>query len=196
MVSKLLVQEQDGTPRQISFATHASLAPTTANEIRATTDGSNETDVEMSLLDLADGAARQSAKADLGENRAVEYVVRAAIEMQAVAATAGKSISFYWSPSQAATAGVGNAGGCSGVDAAYSGYSSDLDDAIKQLVYIGDMTMTDDATDSLQIAEVGVLRPTQRYGCLVVYNNCGQKLCDTDVSESQVVFDPIVPESQ
>ena len=196
MVSKLLVQEQDGTPKQICFAHHASLSPTAANELRTSTDGSKETDVELSLLDLADGAARQSAKADLGEDRAVEYAVRAAIEIQVVEAHPGKAVSFYWSPSQSATAGVGNAGGCSGSDAAYSGYSSDMDDALKQLVHIGDMVMTDDAVDSLQIAEVGILAPPQRYGCLVVYNNCGEKLCETDRIESQVVFDPIVPEAQ
>jgi len=196
MVAKLLVTEQDGTPQQISFATHGNLNPTAAYELRATTDGSNETDYELELLNLADGNARQSAKADLGANRAVEYICRAAIEMQVAAATAGGTIYFYWSPSMSSTAANGNAGGCSGADQAYTGYSADKDQSIKQLVFIGPMLMTDDGVDSVQIAEVGVLRPTQRYGSIVVYNQCGQTICDTDSNESQVVLDPIIPESQ
>jgi hypothetical protein len=196
MVAKILVTEQDGTPKQISFAKHSVLSPTAANELRATTDGSNETDVELELLNLADGNARQSAKVDLGANRAAEYTCRAAIEMQVAAATAGGEIEFYWSPSPSGTVGVGNSGGCSGADQAYTGYSADKDQSIQQLFFIGSMIMTDDGVDSLQIAEVGILRTTQRYGSLVIYNKCGQTICDTDAIESQIVLDPIIPESQ
>ena len=74
MVAKLLVTEQDGTPKQLVFGDHAGdFSPTAANDLRITTDGSKETDVELVLLNLADGAAAQSAKVDLGANRADEY---------------------------------------------------------------------------------------------------------------------------
>lgn len=193
MASKLLVQEQDGTPAQITFANFAGdFSPTAANDLRVAGD----TEVELALLDLADAAAVQSAKADLGENRAAEYNVRACIEMHVAVADDGSTVDLYWSPSHHTTAANGNAGGCAGVAGAYSGYSSDLATAKNQLQYIGAMNMTDDAVDSIQVGEVGVLRALERYGSLVVINNTGEKLCDTDDIEAHIVFDPIVPESQ
>ena len=197
MVAKLLVTEQDGTPKQIVFGNHAGdFGPAAANDLRISSDGSNETDVELVLLDLADAAAAQSAKADLGANRAQAYRVRACIEMQVAAATAGKVVEFYWSESHHATAANGNAGGCSGAVGAYSGYSADLADAVNQLIPIGSMVMTDDAFDSAQIGTVGRLSPGERYGSLVVKNECGQTICDTDDIEAHVVLDPIIPETQ
>ena len=197
MVSKLLITEQDGTPKQIVFANHGGeFSPLANNDLRISTDGSNETDVECLFKDLADGAARESAKADLGENRAVEYNVRACIEMQSAAATAGSTVEFYWGPSQSSSAAVGNPGGLSGATGDYSGYSSDLADSVKQLDLIGVVTMTNDATPSIQISEVGVIRAKERYGCIVVKNETDQTVCDTGNLNSHVVFDPIIPESQ
>ena len=197
MATKVLITVQDGTPQQLVFANHAGdFSPTAANDIRITTDGSNETDVELVLLNLADGAAAQSAKGDLGANRAPSYAVRACIEMQVAAADAGGAVEFYWSPSQSGTAGTGNAGAASGAAAAYSGYSSDLADSVNQLQYVGTMPMTDDAVDSIQIGELGEFVPLNRYGSLIVKNECGQTIADTDDIEAHVVFDPIVPESQ
>ena len=193
MVSKILVQEQDGTPPQITFGNFAGdFNPTAANDLRVAGD----TEVELVLLDLADAAAVQSSKADLGENRAAEYSVRACIEMQVAVADDGSTVDLYWSPSQHATPANGNAGACTGVAGAYAGYSSDLVTAKDQLQHIGPMNMTDDAVDSIQTGEVGILRTRERYGSLVVINNTGETICDTDDIESHIVFDPIVPESQ
>lgn len=197
MANKILVTEMDGTPKQMCFANHAGdFSPTAANDLRKTTDGSMETDGELVLLNLADAAAAQSAKVDLGANRAETYTCRACIEMQVAAATAGKTVEFYWAPSHHATAGTGNPGAVSGSAAAYSGYSADLADAIKQLMFIGAMTMTDDGVDSIQVAIVGTFRPLERYGALIVKNECGQIICDTDDVETHVVLDPQIPESQ
>ena len=194
MVSKLLVQEQDGTPKQIVFANHGgAFSPTSTNDLRISTDGSNETDVECLFTDLIDGAARQSAKADLGENRAIEYSLRACLETQVLPPTG--TVEFYWSPSHHATAGIGNAGGCNGATGNYSGYSSDLALSVQQLDFIGTMTMANDAA-AIQIAEVGVLYPSERYGNLVVKNEASQTICDTDNIEAHVVLDPIIPEAQ
>lgn len=193
MVTKVLLTEMDDTPPQLSFANYAGdFNPTAGNDLRKGAD----TEVELVLLDLADAAAAQSTKADFGANRAEEYAVRACIEMQVAVADAGSVVEFYWSPSSAAAAATGNAGACSGAAGAYTGYSADLEDSIKQLQFIGVLNMTDDAVDSLQLGEVGVLRTRERYGSLVVVNRTGEKLCDTDDIETHVVFDPIIPEIQ
>lgn len=195
MVAKILVTEviNEAPFQQVFGNFDGDFNPTAGNDLRVTGGGLSN---ELALLNLADGAAVQSGKADLGANRAAEYAVRACIEMQVAAATAGAVIEFYWSPSSSATAATGNAGGCSGVAAAYSGYSADLADSVKQLQLLGTMTMTDDAVDSIQIAEVGVLFARERYGSLVVKNESGQTICDTDDIEAHVVLDPIIPESQ
>lgn len=195
MVSKILVQEQDGTPKQIVFADHANdFSPTAANDLRISTDGSNEDDYALQLADVADDAARQSAKADLGENRAAEYVVRAALEFAATP-TAGETVNLFWAPSQSSTAANGNPGNVSGSDAAYDGYSANLDASLPQLEFIGPLVVTAQTTPTVQVAEVGVFAPSQRYGSLVVVNRSGAALHSDDV-ESHVVFDPIIPEQQ
>ena len=95
MANKILIAVQDGTPPQISFADHSNdFSPTAANNLEVGTP----TDVNMQLASVADDAARQSDKADLGAVRAKEYGVRAAIEFAATP-TAGAVVEFYWAPS-------------------------------------------------------------------------------------------------
>ena len=195
MVSKILVQEQDGTPKQIVFADHAGdFSPTAANDLRISTDGSNEADYDVQLANVADDAARQSVKADLGEDRALEYTVRAAFEFAATP-TAGETVELYWAPSHKAAAGSGNPANVTGVDAAYSGYSSNLDASLLQLEFIGAFVATAQATPTVQVGEVAAFAPSQRYGSLVVVNRSGAAFHLDDV-ESHVVFDPIIPEQQ
>ncbi len=193
MANKVLLQPMDDTPAQISFANFADdFSPTAANDLREGTD----TETELVMLNLVDGAAAQSAKADLGAHFAERYALVAAIEMQLAAATAGEEIEFYWNASASPTAGTGNMGAASGSAAAYSGYSSDLADSVKQLIFIGTLVMTDDAVDSLQIGFVGELNPPHRYGSLIIKNECGQTICDTDDIEAHIVLNPIIPELQ
>jgi hypothetical protein len=193
MATKILNTEMDDTPPQICFANFAGdFVPSAANDLRKGTD----TEGELALLNLADGAAAQSAKIDLSANFAETYIVTACIEMQVAAATAGAVVEFYWNASPISTAGTANMGGASGAAAAYSGYSSDLANSIGQLVFIGVMEMTDDAVDSAQIGYVGLLSPLHRYGSIIVKNECGQTICDTDDIEAHITLSPIVPESQ
>ena len=197
MVSKLLVQEQDGTPKQIVFANHNDDFPasiTAATDLRITDDGTKETESQIDLTSLADDAARQSAKVDLGENRAFEYKIRAAFEFAATP-TAGEIVALYWAPSHSGTAGNGNPGNVSGSDAAYAGYSANLDDSLKQLVLIGTFVVTVQITTTVQVAECGVFAPGERYGSLVVVDRSGAAF-HSDAVESHIVLDPIVPESQ
>ena len=195
MATKTLVQAMDGTPKQICFGDHAGdFSPTAANDLRVTSDGSFETDCQLSLASVADSAYRQSAKVDLGEHRASAYMVRAAFEMAATP-TAGDVISLYWAPSPVSTAANANPGGVSGSDAAYDGYSSNGDSAVQQLIHIGDFICTVQATATVQVADVGMFMPPERYGSLVVRNESGAAFHSDDV-ESHVVFDPQVDEFQ
>ena len=194
MVAKVLVQEIDGTPKQIVFANHAGdFAPTASNDLRDATAG-NRTNVELALASLANGSYRQSAKADLEVNRAEEYAVRAALE-HAATPTAGNRWDLYWAPAQSSTAANANPGGASGSDAAYTGYSSNADASVLQLQYIGSFITTAQATATIQVAYVGRFRPIERYGSLVIKNGSGAAHHTDDV-EAHVVFDPIIPEIQ
>jgi hypothetical protein len=193
MANKNLLTPMDGTPEQISFANHAGdFSPTAANDLQESTP----TTGELVLLNLADAAAAQSAQVDLGAKFAERYACVAAIEMQVAAATDGSTVDFYWNASASATAATGNMGAASGSAAAYTGYSADLATALRQLIYIGSMVMTDDAVDSLQIGFVGDLYTPHRYGSLIVANNTGQVICDTDDIEAHIVLNPVIPEIQ
>jgi len=195
MANDVLIREMNGTPKQICFADHATdFSPTAANDLRKTTDGSQETDVQLILESVANAAGRQSAKVDLGANRAEWYAVRAALEFAATP-TAGNVVELYWAPSWSATAGTGNAGGVSGADAAYAGYSSNLTASIKQLIRIGVFICTAQITPTVQIAECGLFRPRERYGSLVVYNISGASF-HSDSVEHNIVFDPLVEQIQ
>ena len=195
MANKILITEQDGTPKQIVFANHAGdFGPAAANDLRITTDGSNELDVELALVSVADAAARQSAKVDLGADRAAAYKVRAAFEMAATP-TAGEVIELYWGVSQSTTAANGNPANLTGSDAAYAGYSANLADSVKQLDFIGNFIVTVQVTTTIQIAEIGILVPSERHGILVVKNESGAAFHSDDV-EIHVVFSPIVDEIQ
>jgi len=191
MVNKVLIQEMDGTPEQICFADHANdFSPTAANDLQYSTP----TTCQLSLASVADDAARQSTKVDLGEHRAASYKVRAAIEIAATP-TAGDIIEMYWAPSPSSTAANANAANVTGADGAYAGYSANLADSVKQLDFIGSFVCTVQATANVQVAEIGILMPTERYGSLIVINRSGAAIHSDDV-ECHVVFDPLVPEIQ
>ncbi len=189
MANEILLKT--GTP-QISFADHAGdFAPAAGSSLEQGTP----TDVQLSLASVANDAARQSAQVDFGATRAGQYNVLAALELAASGLVAGNTVEFWmaWSPD--ATAANGNPGGVSGSDAAYAGYSSNLDDSVKQLDRIGTMIVTGQATTTVQIAHVGMFIPLERYGSLVVLDRSGASLHSDDV-ESHVVFNPITDEIQ
>lgn len=175
------------TPKQISFATHATYSPGTNNVIEIGTP----TEVECSFLDLADGAAVQSAKADLGAVRAALYVLTPCMEYQVAAPTTGKRVSFYWAASGQSGAGVGNPGYVTGVDGAYTGTPATLAEGLAQLVFIGILEVSADL--EFQISDAGVWSPVHRYGSLITVNtDTGQTIADTDIVETAVVMTPIV----
>ena len=198
MTNKVLIPEMDGTPEQICFADHATdFSPTAANDLRFSTPTSSQILLESvaSVTTVATTTgARASAKVDLGAVRAARYKIRAALEFAATP-TAGNTVEFYWAPSSSATAATGNAGGVSGSDAAYTGYSSNNDASLVQLELIGVMVTTAQATGTVQVAECGEFSPTERYGTLVVRNKSGAAI-HSDSVECHIVFDPIVDQIQ
>lgn len=192
MPEKILIQEMDGTPPQITFADFDNdFSPTAANDLRHPSVA--DTECEIQLASLADGAARESDKVDLGENRTDEYHVRAAFELAATPVT-GDIIELYWAPSPSSTAGNGNPAGVSGSDGAFTGYGT-LSEALPQLMLIGMFVCSSDATGTVQVGEIGRFSPPERYGTLIIVNESGAAFHTDDV-ESHVVFDPIIPEIQ
>jgi hypothetical protein len=140
-------------------------------------------DAAITLASLANNAARQSVKLDLGATRAERYLVKATFEIAATP-TAGNVIDLYWAPSTSATAGTDNPANATGTDAAYAGYSANLDASVKQLAYIGSFVCTAQAIATVQAAIVGMFAPQLRYGSLVVHNKSGAALHSTETNQA------------
>lgn len=173
---------------QISFATHASLVPAAANIMEVGTPS----EIELSLLNLADTAAAQSAKFNLGANRAPRYNLRACLEWQVAAPTTGERVDFYIGWSDQATAANGNDGYLTGVVGAYTGTPATLAEGLAQLQFIGSQVASADIEFQISNINTEPIVPLARYGSLVVVNEGGQVLCDTDVIETNVVLTPMV----
>lgn len=193
MASKALLDEFDGTPAQITFRDVTDFSPATNNDYRH----GSAVDVECQLdtTGVANAAARQSDKVDLGAVRAPAYALRGVSELAATP-TAGNVIGFYWAPSNSGTAARGNPGGVSGADGAYTGDSSNLSAGLRQLDFIGNFICTEVATaEGVQKGEIGILVPKERYGSLVVVNESGAAF-HSDAVETHYVLDPIYIEQQ
>ena len=152
------------------------------------------TDVDLSLSAVGPDAARQSAKADLGANRAPEYEVLAAVDFTGETPTAGERVDFYWATSTSATVGNGNVAGNSGSDAACPDGalgSITLDEFLLMCDLIGSLTIHDGAV--VQNGYVGRFSPTNRYGQMIVVNRSGDAF-EADNVEAHVVMNPIIPD--
>lgn len=127
---------------------------------------------DITMTSVANAAGRQSTKCDFGATRARYYDVFAEVELAATP-TAGALIDLYLGPSSSGTAGTDNPGNLSGSDAAYAGYSSNLAATVPQLMYVGSLVCTTQATATVQKGYVGRISIPQRYGILAVVNNSG-----------------------
>jgi hypothetical protein len=146
-------------------------------------------DAAITLASLANAAARQSVKLDLGATRSEWYDAFVDVEIAATP-TAGATIDLYWAPSSSATAATDNGANVTGTDAAYAGYSSNLTASLPQLQYIGSLVTTAQATSTVQKGWAGRFSPAQRYGSLVYVNNSGAALHSTDTNQ-QVRLAPL-----
>jgi len=154
------------------------------------------TDVTLSLSGLADGAGRQSDKVDLGATRAMEYEVLGCVDFTEEQPSAAGTVDYYWAPSTNTNTYDGNVAGNSGEDApAPDGAvgSPTLAEFLKLCVFIGPLNTHDGA--GVQNGFVGILRPTGRYGQLIVVNNGGDAFEESNTQAHQV-FNPIVAELQ
>lgn len=175
---------------QILFNNSATYSPAAAlSDIEVATP----TDVQIDLTAILTTEARMSDQIDLGTQRAPGYAVTAAIEMQATPTT-GTTWDFYWAASPVSTAGTGNPGGVTGSDADYTGTPATLAEGLVKLIFIGSLQMSADAI--IQVGTVnGYFSPPTRYGCLIAHNRSGAT-SHTDVVETAIAFDPIIPDIQ
>lgn len=145
----------------------------------------------ITLASLANGngtsaGGRQAATLDLGALWAQRWRVNAAFELAATP-TAGNAINLFGSYVDASGAGDGNT---SGSDAAYSGYSSNLDASTKQLEFLGAHICTAQATATVQKSLIGVIFPKSRYINVVVDNRSGAAFHSSD-SNCVITFTPL-----
>jgi hypothetical protein len=141
-------------------------------------------DAAITLASLANGngtsaGGRQSATLDLGANWAQRWRIDTDFELAATP-TAGNAINLFASFSDTTGAGRGNT---SGSDAAYSGYSSNIDASTRQLELIGAHVVTNQATSTVQKAFAGMFFPKGRYMNLVVDNRSGAAFHSTDTNQ-------------
>lgn len=151
---------------------------------------------QIDLTSLADAAARQGAKADLGITRARKYVVLIAIEFD-VAPVSGAVVEIYWAGSPSVTAGNANPGGTSGADAAYTGTPGDsLGDSVYQLRWLGNLVCTSDLAPNVQYMVLSDIESEiPRYGMPVIKNESGQAF-EGDAVEMYFALIPLIDESQ
>ena len=173
------------------FADHATdfgAAPSTANNSKIL---GSPTDVQMDMTGVAAAAGRQSAKtADLGAAWSKEWYVEACIEFE-TAPAAGGTVDFYWSSSPSGTAAVGNDGGATGLDAAYTEGSGEED----QLLLIGVLPLINNV---INIGRIGMFIPPHRFGQMIIINNGSTALRSTATAmdETHIVMTPDIPDIQ
>lgn len=141
-------------------------------------------DAAITLASLANGngtsaGGRQSATLDLGALWSQRWRVVTEFELAATP-TAGNAINLFASWYTSTGAGLGNT---SGSDAAYTGYSNNIDAAAKHLEFIGAHICTAQATTTVQKGLVGIIFPKSRYLNLVVDNRSGAAFHSTDTNQ-------------
>jgi hypothetical protein len=141
-------------------------------------------DAAITLASLANGngtstGGRQSATLDLGANWARQWRLETNFEL-ASTPTAGNVINLFASWNSSSGAGEGNT---SGSDAAYTGYSNNIDAATKQLEFLGAHICTSQVTSTQQRSLVGTITPKGRYLNLVVDNRSGAAFHSTDTNQ-------------
>jgi len=150
---------------------------------------------QLDLTSLANAAARQGAKADLGATRANAHRIRFCPEFD-VAPASGAAMYVYFAFSNSATAALDNPALVTGSDAAYTGTTGDaIADAVKQLVGPFPYICTSDVAPISLPMDIGILYPTMRYISPVIVNSSGQAL-EGDAVEIYLALIPIVTEIQ
>lgn len=130
-------------------------------------------DYAITLTSLANAAAREGGKGDLGSAWARRWAVLFASSV-ASAATTGNEIELWWGPSFSGTAGTDNPSNLTGADAALS----NPDELKAQSIFIGGLALSNARGTNIQKAYFEFYPPT-RYGTPFVVNKSGQALGST-----------------
>lgn len=131
-------------------------------------------DYAITLTSLANAAAREGAKGDLGSAWARRWAVLFSSSV-AAAATNGLEIELWWGPSPSATAGTDNPANLTGADAALA-----TPDEVKyQAMYVGSIILSNSRGTNVQKQLIGAFFPPTRYGVPFVVNKSGQALGST-----------------
>ena len=141
-------------------------------------------DYGITFASVADNAARQGAKGDLGASFAEEWGVLFAIETGSVAPSAGEAYELWWAGSPNTTAGTDNPGGASGTDSAYK--AGEVDEWKKQLMFVGALSCTNDA-NTIQTQMLS-FSPKFRYGMPVIVNKSGQTANSSNTNHRAVFY--------
>lgn len=148
-------------------------------------------DAAITLASLANGngtstGARQSASLNLGSSWARAWRLETEFELAATP-TAGNAINLFASWNTSTGAGDANT---SGSDAAYTGYSNNIDASTRQLEFLGAHICTAQATTTVQKSLVGIIFPKGQYLNLVVDNRSGAAFHSTDTNQ-RIVLTPL-----
>ena len=138
---------------------------------------------------LIAAAARQSTPVDFGTPRTPNWDVRCNAIMN-TAPTAGQTLDVYVAWSSGTGAGIW--GGNLGItDSAYTGYGS-VANSVGQLDFVGSLVLSNNATPSGQISDIGVITPKLQYGIFVLHNNSSANLSADTSNNNNIVCIPIV----
>jgi hypothetical protein len=139
--------------------------------------------------------ARQSAKIDFGATRAQTMLLRLQTAFT-TAPTAGGAVEIYVAFSSSSTAASDNPVNLTGADAAYAGYGNDVDQAKRQLVFVGVLSVSVTTSTTVpQVSDVGTFTPMDRYGQVIVCPRTSQPL-STNTTIHAVTIYPLVDEVQ
>lgn len=138
----------------------------------------------ITLASLANGngttaGGRQAVTLDLGALWAQRWRIETEFEFAATP-VAGNAVNLFASWYGTTGAGLGNT---SGTDAAYTGYSNNIDAATRQLEFLGSHICTAQATATVQKCFVGVMCPKSRYLNLVIDNRSGAAFHSSDANQ-------------
>jgi len=141
-------------------------------------------DYAITCTSLADAAAREGAKGDLGAAWARRYEVTFEFKLTSAGAN-GTEVELYTSQSDSATAGTNNEGNATGADAALSNPAE-----TKQLMTpIGSVPVSNALGTGTQRKKFEFC-PTSRYQIPVVVNRAGVAFSST-AADTIIVFKPL-----
>lgn len=177
--------------RQLLFADHATDFEAAPNTAANSLIIGSPTDYQFDLTGVtASGGARQAVKADLLTPWGNFWLVMACLEFEAAPADGG-NVEFWWASSPSATAGIGNSANTTGADASYTSTFG----ALAQTRFIGNLTVRNNV---INIGMVGVFKPLNPYGNLVVVNRASTALRSTATAmdETHITLTEIIDETQ